>query len=90
MDRNFFRRIEVAFPILDPKLRKRVINESIKTCLADNTQAWEMDSDGRYHRRSPRRSRSFAAQTVLMEQLGSLAPERKEEDRARPAEAAVA
>jgi polyphosphate kinase len=90
MDRNFFRRIEVAFPILDPKLRKRVIDESIKTCLADNTQAWEMDSDGRYHRRSPRRSRSFAAQTVLMEQLGSLAPERKEEDRARPAEAAAA
>jgi polyphosphate kinase len=73
MDRNFFRRIETAFPILDPKLRKRVINESIKACLADNVQAWEMDSDGRYHRRSPRRARSFAAQTVLMEQLGTLA-----------------
>jgi polyphosphate kinase len=76
MDRNFFRRIETAFPILDPKLRKRVINESIKACLADNVQAWEMDSEGRYHRRSPRRARVFAAQAVLMEQLGTLAPDR--------------
>ena len=90
MDRNFFRRIEVAFPILDPKLRKRVINESLKAYLADNTQAWEMDSEGRYHRKSPRRSRSFAAQTVLMEQLGSLAPEAAGEDRAPSAQAVAA
>jgi polyphosphate kinase len=91
MDRNFFRRIETAFPILDPKLKKRVINESIKACLADNVQAWEMDSDGRYHRRSPRRGgRTFAAQTVLMEQLGSLAADPVARDRIKPPEAVAA
>ena len=90
MERNFFRRIEVAFPILDPKLRKRVINEGIKACLADNVQAWEMDSDGRYHRTAPRRSRSFVAQTVLMEQLGSLAPEAADSEPGKPAEAVAA
>jgi polyphosphate kinase len=90
MDRNFFRRIETAFPILDPKLRKRVINESIKACLADNVQAWEMDSDGRYRRRSPRRGRSFAAQTVLMEQLGTLAPDPAPNEPIKPPEAVAA
>jgi polyphosphate kinase len=90
MDRNFFRRIETAFPILDAKLKKRVINESIKASLADNTQAWEMGSDGRYHRRSPRRGRSFAAQTILMEQLGALAPEPELTEPLRPADAVAA
>ena len=86
MDRNFFRRIETAFPILDPKLRKRVIKESIKACLADNIQAWEMDSEGHYHRRSPRRARAFAAQTVLMEQLGTLTPSAPPKEALKPAE----
>jgi len=90
MDRNFFRRIEVAFPILDAKLRKRVISESLKTCLADNTQAWEMDSDGRYHRKAPRRSRAFTAQTRLMEQLGNLAPEISAQEVVNPNKAAAA
>ncbi len=91
MDRNFFRRIETAFPILDPKLRKRIVNESIKACLADNVQAWEMDSDGRYHRRSPRRGgRAFAAQAVLMDQLGTLAPEPTVKEADKPAQAVAA
>jgi polyphosphate kinase len=30
MDRNFFRRIETGFPMLDPKLKRRVINEGLK------------------------------------------------------------
>ena len=46
MDRNFFRRIEVCFPVLDKKLKKRVINEGLKIYLQDNCQAWDMDSDG--------------------------------------------
>ena len=31
MERNFFKRIELAFPILDPKLKKRVITEGLTT-----------------------------------------------------------
>ncbi|GHU17607.1 polyphosphate kinase [Betaproteobacteria bacterium] len=54
MERNFFRRIEVAFPILDKKLKRRVLNEGLRLYLADNRQAWEMDSVGGYR---PRRTR---------------------------------
>jgi len=53
MDRNFFRRIELCFPVLDPKLKRRVIAEGLKRYLEDNMQSWEMDSDGRYRRLEP-------------------------------------
>ncbi len=69
MDRNFFRRVEVSFPVLDAKLKKRVINEGLKPYLDDNCQAWEMDQDGQYQLCSPRRGKPFAAQEALIEML---------------------
>jgi polyphosphate kinase len=69
MDRNFFRRIEVCFPVLDSKLKKRVIDEGLKAYLQDNCQAWEMDSEGRYHHKQPRRAVEKCAQRELLEQL---------------------
>lgn len=71
MDRNFFRRIESAFPILNPKLKKRVISEGLTAYLRDNTQAWEMDSEGGFTRCNPRRSKAYAAQTALLDLLAS-------------------
>jgi polyphosphate kinase len=50
MDRNFFRRVEVAFPVLDPKLKKRVIDESFTFALRDNQRAWLQQPDGQYER----------------------------------------
>jgi polyphosphate kinase len=69
MERNFFRRIEVAFPILDPKLKKRVIEEGLKKYLADNMQAWEMHSDGHYERLKPTRNAARSAQMELLNEL---------------------
>jgi polyphosphate kinase len=69
MDRNFFRRVEVCFPVLDPKLKKRVISEGLKPYLEDNSQAWGMDLDGQYHLESPRRGKPQAAQETLLEAL---------------------
>ena len=69
MDRNFFRRIETGFPILNPKLKKRVISEGLKPYLRDNVQAWEMQSDGSYRRRKPRRAKAYSAQTELLDLL---------------------
>ena len=66
MDRNFFRRIETGFPVLNPKLKKRVITEGLKPYLRDNVQAWEMQSDGSYRRRKPRRAKPYRAQDVLL------------------------
>src|SRR3984893_7083777 len=45
MDRNLFRRIEVAFPVEGPALQARVA-EDLQLYLEDDTQAWVMDSDG--------------------------------------------
>jgi polyphosphate kinase len=60
MERNFFRRIETCFPVLDPKLKKRVIVEGLKPYLTDNTHAWEMDADGGYKRKRPAKQRGGA------------------------------
>ncbi|HEY8888173.1 MAG TPA: polyphosphate kinase 1 [Gallionella sp.] len=69
MDRNFFRRIEVCFPVLDKKLKKRVIDEGLKIYLQDNCQAWDMDSAGHYRRKHPRRAGKKCAQYELLNQF---------------------
>ena len=69
MERNFFRRIETCFPILDPRLKRRVIKEGLRSYLADNSQTWEMDGDGEYVRRKSRRR--ISAQEALMAELTS-------------------
>jgi polyphosphate kinase len=53
MPRNFLRRIETAFPVLDPALRKRIEKEILPICLADNVKAWTLDGEGKYRRRTP-------------------------------------
>jgi polyphosphate kinase len=71
MNRNLFRRVEVAFPVLDPELKQRVMDEGLKPYLKDNHNAWELDADGSYHRRKPSaRQPLFSAQDHLMETLG--------------------
>jgi polyphosphate kinase len=69
MDRNFFRRIEVCFPVLDKKLKKRVIDEGLKIYLQDNCQAWDMDSTGHYRHKHPRRAEKKCAQYELLKQF---------------------
>ncbi|MFA7665007.1 MAG: polyphosphate kinase 1 [Burkholderiaceae bacterium] len=72
MDRNLFRRVEVAFPVRDRKLRDRVINEAIEVHLRDNVNAWVMDADGGYTQRRPRRgSQVRQAQRQLLERLAA-------------------
>jgi len=71
MDRNFFRRIEVCFPVLDKKLKKRVIDEGLKIYLQDNCQAWDMDSNGHYRHKNPRRASRKCAQIELLKQFNS-------------------
>jgi polyphosphate kinase len=67
MERNFFRRIEVAFPVLDPKLKRRIMKEGLRPYLLDNSQSWEMEPDGRYRRRTSRAARHCAQETLLAE-----------------------
>ncbi len=71
MDRNFFRRIELAFPVLDPALKARVINEGLQAYLDDASQTWIMTSEGTYNAPAPRRGK---ARVVQEELLRTLAP----------------
>ena len=69
MDRNFFRRIEVCFPVLEPRLKKRVIREGLKPYLARGVEAWDMEANGQYRCHKGARGRSGRAQTPLLELL---------------------
>jgi len=82
LPRNFFRRIEVAFPIQDGKLRERVIKEILGIPLADNKKARLLQGDGSYRRataaRGDRPRRSQVELIKLAEAEGRL--ERKPVD----------
>jgi polyphosphate kinase len=70
MRRNLQRRVEVAFPVLDEALKRRVVEEGLDPYLRENDNAWELDSDGRYRRVKPGRKDSlFSAQQFLSESL---------------------
>lgn len=51
MPRNFFRRVELVFPILAERLRARIEDQILSTYLADNVKAWKLHSDGTYKKR---------------------------------------
>jgi polyphosphate kinase len=53
MRRNFFRRLEIAFPIEEAALRKRICQEILPLMMADNTKAWTLNGDGNYVRVQP-------------------------------------
>jgi len=63
MSRNMFRRIEVAWPVLDERLRQRVIDEALLPYLHDSLDAWQLGPDGRSSRVS---DHGLSAQQALM------------------------
>ena len=70
MDRNFFRRVEIAFPVENKKLRQRILKEGLELYLSDNTEAWVLQRDGTYKRRRPGpRQKPRSAQRTLLESL---------------------
>ena len=70
MPRNFFRRIEVIFPVENPKLKARLRDEILGASLRDNVKARVMQPDGSYalpkrHARvEPFRSQSWFLQNA--------------------------
>ncbi|HEU4778313.1 MAG TPA: polyphosphate kinase 1 [Steroidobacteraceae bacterium] len=49
MERNFFRRVEIAFPVREKTHRDRIVRD-LNSYLSDNTQAWNLGRDGHYSR----------------------------------------
>ncbi|MHB1987077.1 MAG: polyphosphate kinase 1 [Acidimicrobiales bacterium] len=52
MERNLDRRVEALAPVLDPDLQRR-LDETLALNLADDTNTWELRSDGSWLRLSP-------------------------------------
>jgi len=53
MPRNFDRRVEAMFPLLDADLQRRLLQDILCPSLADNTHAYRLHSDGTWSRRKP-------------------------------------
>ena len=71
MGRNLYRRVEVAFPVRDRRLKARVLSEGISVHLRDNASAWTMDAEGTYTRRRPRGPRTIVSQQALLAKLAA-------------------
>jgi polyphosphate kinase len=65
MERNFFRRVEVAFPIRRDAHRTRILAD-LETYLADDTQAWELGRDGMYSKVATSKESPVNAQSQLL------------------------
>ncbi|MES2504446.1 MAG: polyphosphate kinase 1 [Myxococcota bacterium] len=74
MTRNLSQRIEVAFPIENAELQKRVIHESIDLYWLDNSASFDLQEDGSYRRSAVIGEKISAQEKLLLE----LASERKE------------
>jgi polyphosphate kinase len=70
LERNLLRRVETAFPILDPVIGERVLREGLLNYLDDNQNAWALQADGRYLKLEPiGGAAAFSAQLSLLDGL---------------------
>ncbi|OUL26145.1 polyphosphate kinase 1 [Nostoc sp. RF31YmG] len=67
MPRNLDRRVEAVTPVEDPKI-SQTLQDILEIMLADNRQAWDLQSDGSYIQRRPRKHEpERSSQNTLME-----------------------
>ncbi len=71
MERNFFRRIEVCFPIEQKAHRDRIL-EDLEIYLSDNVQAWELHADGIYRRLTAGDQQPVSAQALLLQKYAEI------------------
>ncbi len=71
MHRNFFRRIELAIPIFDANIKKRLIHEAFRVLLTDNCLAWVANQQGVYKRLMPSSKKKMNAHDYLIKQFCS-------------------
>jgi polyphosphate kinase len=67
MNRNMLRRIELVWPVTDPLLRQRIVDECLVAYLHDETDAWDLMADGVYKRvKGAGDPKSHGAQAALI------------------------
>lgn len=72
MPRNFFRRVEVVFPIENEALKNRMIDEVIGTLLKDNKRTQILKPNGKYVPIPMGHKQSFSAQEFFIKNAPSL------------------
>lgn len=77
MNRNMLRRVEVSWPVNDPDLRQRIIDECLVGYLCDDRDAWTLGADGLYQRVAPSGEVAHGVQQALMDRYGSVAKPKK-------------
>jgi polyphosphate kinase len=68
MERNLSKRLELLFPVVDPKQRRRLV-EALETYFADNVKAWRLRSDGTYEKVRRKGPRVRAQQTFYKQSV---------------------
>ncbi len=69
MERNLMHRVEICFPILNARLQARIRND-LQIYLMDNSQSWELQSDGNYLLNAPGEGEERrTAQMELLEKM---------------------
>ena len=66
MERNLYRRVEIAFPVLDKKHRERIV-EQLQRYLKDTAQSWFLQADGVYHRAEKPEGKGI--QSMLLDEI---------------------
>ena len=75
MPRNFYRRVEVMFPIEAPDLKARILNQIVPAILRDNVKARFLKPDGTYTRQPIDGQPRHRSQEELMQYAAPPAPE---------------
>jgi polyphosphate kinase len=70
MPRNLDRRVEVVTPVANPVFKKR-LQSVLEVCLADNRQAWDLQSDGSYRQRDPGEHERATHRMLLRDSWGA-------------------
>jgi polyphosphate kinase len=77
MSRNMIRRIELAWPVEDPVLRQRVVDECLGLYLQDARNAWSLVHDGQYTKLEKKGRHVRSAQAILMSRYAEGADRKK-------------
>ena len=70
MQRNFDRRVEIAFPVIDSQLQAQ-LRQILEIQLGDTVKGWSMQSDGTYVRTQNDGLSSIRCQKKLYEIIQS-------------------
>ena len=75
MNRNMLRRIELAWPVTDPTIRQRIVDECLVAYLHDGVDAWDLQSNGTYSRVNTQAGKG--AQAALMGRYAAAVRQKK-------------